>query len=148
MHTGNTFLYIFIKRVADGMIALKIIGLVFTILIVINFVSAIPAITNRYFSEKTVGSDDAITAFKFEDTKPNVYYFIYDEYGGYENLQRYYDYDNGSFYDDLKAAGVNVSYSSRNTAFCKHPYSVRLPYKHPIYINDCTESYEFILCSK
>ena len=24
-------------------------------------------------------------------------------------------YDNGSFYDDLKAAGVNVSYSSRNT---------------------------------
>ena len=108
-------LYIFIKRVADGMIALKIIGLVFTILIVINFVSAIPAITNRYFSEKTVGSDDDITAFKFEDTKPNVYYFIYDEYGGYENLQRYYDYDNGSFYDDLKAAGVNVSYSSRNT---------------------------------
>ena len=68
-------LYIFIKKVADGMIALKIIGLVFTILIVINFVSAIPAITNRYFSEKTVGSDDAITAFKFEDTKPNVYYF-------------------------------------------------------------------------
>ena len=67
-------LYIFIKRVADGMIALKIIGLVFTILIVINFVSAIPAITNRYFSEKTVGSDDAITAFKFEDTKPNVSY--------------------------------------------------------------------------
>lgn len=34
------------------MIALKIIGLVFTILIVINFVSAIPTITNRYFSEK------------------------------------------------------------------------------------------------
>ena len=31
-------LRVFIKKVADGMIALKIIGLVFTILIVINFV--------------------------------------------------------------------------------------------------------------
>ena len=108
-------LRVFIKKVADGMIALKIIGLVFTILIVINFVSAIPAITNRYFSENVVENDDSITAFKFEEAKPNVYYFIYDEYGGYENLERYYDYDNEAFYDTLKGAGMNVSYSSRNT---------------------------------
>ena len=108
-------LRVFIKKVADGMIALKIIGLVFTILIVIHFVSAIPAITNRYFSENVVENDDSITDFKFEEAKPNVYYFIYDEYGGYENLERYYDYDNEDFYDTLKNAGMNVSYSSRNT---------------------------------
>ena len=65
-------LRVFIKKVADGMIALKIIGLVFTILIVINFVSAIPAITNRYFSENVVENDDSITGVNVSYSSRNT----------------------------------------------------------------------------
>lgn len=48
-------------------------------------------------------------------SRPNVYYFILDEYGGKENLLRYYDYDNSGFLQDLEKKGFSVSYTSRNT---------------------------------
>ena len=47
-------------------------------------------------------------------THPNVYLFLFDEYSGPEALQRYCDYDNSAFYDDLEAIGFNVSTTSHN----------------------------------
>lgn len=46
---------------------------------------------------------------------PNVYYFIVDEYGGPENLSRYYDFDNREFTEFLTAHDFNISQTSKNT---------------------------------
>lgn len=52
---------------------------------------------------------------EFRTPGPNVYYFIFDEYGGYDNLQNYYDFDNCDFLEALESRGFSVSYHSRNT---------------------------------
>lgn len=51
----------------------------------------------------------------FGDSQPNVYYFLFDEYGGFDNLQNYYNYDNSSFLSELEDRGFSVAYHSRNT---------------------------------
>ncbi len=48
----------------------------------------------------------------------NVYYMIFDEYGGSENLIHYYDYDNEAFLGELEERGFSVSLASRNTESC------------------------------
>lgn len=88
-----------------------IILIVFSGLILFNVVSAIPSIIK-------INSDDRIEA-QTEITKgtieanSNVYYFLFDEYGGYENLLRYTGYDNTPFYDSLENLGFNVSKNTR-----------------------------------
>lgn len=86
-------------------------SIVFSGLILFNGVSAIPAMTEK-------NSDDRIEtqtelAKGTIKANANVYYFIFDEYGGYENLLRYTGFDNISFYEDLKDLGFNVSKNSR-----------------------------------
>lgn len=49
---------------------------------------------------------------------PNVYYYIYDEYGGPENLRYFYDYDSSEFYRELEQRGFNCSPDSYNTESC------------------------------
>lgn len=45
---------------------------------------------------------------------PNFYYFIFDEFAGYDNIQRYCNYDNQLFFDGLKELGFSVSLRSSN----------------------------------
>ena len=45
---------------------------------------------------------------------PNVYLMIFDEYGGSENLEHYYNYDNTSFLKLLSDKGFNISKDSYN----------------------------------
>lgn len=45
---------------------------------------------------------------------PNVYLLIFDEYGGYECLKKYCNYDNSSFYKSLESLGFNTSPLSYN----------------------------------
>ncbi|MCR4788455.1 MAG: hypothetical protein K5888_07710 [Lachnospiraceae bacterium] len=45
---------------------------------------------------------------------PNVYLMIFDEYGGSENLEHYYGFDNSKFLSDMQELGFNVSYNSYN----------------------------------
>ena len=51
--------------------------------------------------------------------RPNVYFFLYDGYGGVENLQHYYDYDNEPFMKELEDRGFSVSRTSHNTESLK-----------------------------
>lgn len=51
----------------------------------------------------------------FGDNRPNVYYFLFDEYGGYDNLRNYYAFDNSPFLETLEDKGFSVAYHSRNT---------------------------------
>lgn len=52
---------------------------------------------------------------KFNENRPNVYYFLFDEYGGYDNLLHYYDFDNSAFLSALEDKGFSVAYHSHNT---------------------------------
>lgn len=64
-------------------------------------------------SERKESRIDENTQFTTEE-RPNVYFFLMDEYGGYENLLKYYDYDNSAFLDQLSALGFQVSTTSHN----------------------------------
>lgn len=88
-------------------------GIVFGILIVYNFAIAIPSIMDK-MDREVLAYDESITKAEFTH-KPNVYFLIYDEYGGVDGLKRYYDYDNEEFLGTLENLGVNISRTSHNT---------------------------------
>ena|GEM_PF-3210635 len=46
--------------------------------------------------------------------KPNIYYFIFDEYSNFDVLETYFQYDNYAFADFLEAHNFTVSYDSYN----------------------------------
>ncbi|MFA5675935.1 MAG: hypothetical protein WDA65_05350 [Christensenellales bacterium] len=46
---------------------------------------------------------------------PNVYFFILDEYGTFDIVEKYYGYDNKVFYDFLTMQGFNISRESYST---------------------------------
>lgn len=93
-----------------------IIILTFSVLLIMDYVIAIPKIVNKYkiLSERndTYNSKEYVSSENVSGT--NIYYVLLDEYGGQENLKEYYDYDNQSFYDSMLERKFNVSYSSRN----------------------------------
>lgn len=95
----------------EGKVCL-ILGMCFSILIAINLIIAIPDIVSKITYTKTEG--DTLTT-EFTEEKPDVYYFIYDEYAGQQGLQRYYEYDNQEFLGELRKLGFNISDTSYNT---------------------------------
>ena len=52
------------------------------------------------------------------ERRPNVYFYLYDEYSGPESLQYYYGFDNSAFYDQLEQRGFDCSGNSYNTESC------------------------------
>ncbi len=93
-------------------------------MIAINTIQAIPAILSSHEVQKEmmrgVPDDENPNTqveqdVQFGDNRPNVYYFLFDEYGGYDNLKHYYDFDNSAFLDELKNRGFSVSLHSHNT---------------------------------
>lgn len=62
-------------------------------------------------------------ALSFSGEKRNVYYMIFDEYGGSENLMHFYGYDNEAFLTGLEDRGFQVSRTSKNT---ESPWTVTL----------------------
>lgn len=93
-----------------------IVGLTFSALIVVNAVPAIPVIIHKMFIEvdksEILSSIDSIELDTEE--KPNIYYMIFDEYGGRRNLNEFFAYDNHDFLEFLAAYNFNISDTSRN----------------------------------
>ncbi len=46
--------------------------------------------------------------------RPNIYWILPDEYAGYDQLNKYYHYDNSPFFDELRERGFTVSEHSYN----------------------------------
>lgn len=88
-----------------------IIAIVCGCLVVFNGLMAIPKVIEERKTEKSV--DVKQYAVNRENTN-NVYYYIFDEYGGYENLKHYYNYDNSPFYDYLIDEGFSISKNTHN----------------------------------
>ncbi len=110
-----------IKKKPDLRTGCLLLLIGFGAMTLVNSVMIVPALITKHrihqeFSgsatpEKYVISD---TVFPKPD-RPNVYWFMFDEYGGYENLLHYYNYDNSEFLEDLEDRGFTISNTSRNT---------------------------------
>ena len=122
---GGTVLLLlsfFIKKKVKSTIEIcSIIGIVFGGLIVFNFIVASPkivkrieAVRNQQNNQQIENSDLANRTFTSQE-RPNVYYVVLDEYAGFENIARYYDFDNKEFEEFLINESYNISYTSHNT---------------------------------
>lgn len=92
-----------------------LIGLVYFTLLMLVIIPAIPNIV-KYSSNKsssTSSTDDTITSSTLNADKPNFYYFIFDEYGGYENIKEFLGFED-ELYDDLSDLKINYSKTSHN----------------------------------
>ena len=96
------------------------------VLLVMDFIPAAPHMKEKLVSQlpsaqsgeivtdTPVVSDPVQNLEETESNHPNVYLMIFDEYGGYENLIHYYDYDNSEFLSSLEEMGFNISNNSYN----------------------------------
>ena len=89
-----------------------IIALTFGVLTVMSAIMAVPKLIQAA-SYNDLSSDES-AEIKLNGEKRNVYYLLFDEYGGEENLLYYYGFDNSAFYEELEARGFSVSRTSRN----------------------------------
>jgi len=89
-----------------------ILSILFAALTVIHIIPAIPTIYEliTFDPPEAELSDTA-----FQGDKPNVYLFLVDEYGGGENMRRYYDFDNEEFLSFLEENRFNISDSTKNS---------------------------------
>ena len=105
-------LLVLVKKIkGDFETANQVIAFVLAGLIIFNFVTTIPVIMNM---NKKVKKVEVEQFAKDRSYKENIYYLIFDEYGGIENLKYYFDYDNSDFYKYLEGEGFSVSYGSHN----------------------------------
>jgi hypothetical protein len=97
----------------------KIILVVFAGLILYNGIITIPTSLKRATQEiqnnnqSTTEQNDLPINIESKEL-PNVYYFIFDEYAGYDGILRYCDYDNIEFYNSLENLGFFTSKHSIN----------------------------------
>lgn len=115
---GVILLAIFVllwRKKPDMRIPCVLIAIAFASVTLMNVIMNIQTIYKslRPMDPPVVLAED--TGIEFTQDKVNVYYFMFDEYAGYENLLHYYDYDNNPFLNELEEKGFTVSRSSRNT---------------------------------
>lgn len=93
-----------------------LLSLLFGAMSLVSFLTAIPKLLATASDSKTT-EEQSITEI-IETDKPNVYYLLFDEYGGDENLMTYFGFDNSAFYKALEERGFSISRSSYNTESC------------------------------
>lgn len=93
-----------------------IVLIAFSALILVNAIPAIPTIYHKLTVEiEKPQILDTIDDKNIDRSElPNIYYLVFDEYGGSENLEAYFDYDNSEFLASLAEKNFNISYNSRN----------------------------------
>lgn len=91
----------------------QLFAICFSCLILFNFVCALPTMIRKVSFQKQINT---ITEKEgsLSSSLPNVYYFIFDEYGGTECLDRYYNFDNSGFLNQLRSKNFSVSDNSIN----------------------------------
>lgn len=102
-----------LKKKPDMRTPCILVLIAFSSMMLINMIMAIPTMLKK---ESNPRPEIVPTEITFEsEERPNVYYFLFDEYGGYENLLYYYDFDNSEFLTSLEERGFSVARESRNT---------------------------------
>lgn len=113
-------LILFLRKKPDLRTGCLLVLIAFGSMIVVHTIQAVPAMLQSHkvrqeFAQAPPQDSGAPEAVQFGDSRPNVYYFLFDEYGGYDNLSHYYGFDNSAFLDALSDRGFSLSYHSRNT---------------------------------
>lgn len=110
------------KKKPNMTVPCGLICLMFGAMILVNGLMAAPtiiaAVTSRHPSVAFRMADQS-----FSGEQRNVYYMIFDEYGGPVNLDHYFGYDNEEFLTALEDRGFSVSRTSKNT---ESPWTVTL----------------------
>lgn len=102
------------REVASGLNTIFLIT--FLSLIIVNALTAFPVIIHKM----TIRVDKPVILSSIDEKlldteeRPNIYFMIFDEYGGEKNLEKYFEYDNQEFMTVLADYGFNISYSGRN----------------------------------
>ena len=92
-----------------------VLSILFGVLTVVQIIPAAPTLWKQLTFHRQESTIDPETVdFQTED-RPNFYYFLVDEYGGSENLERYYDFDNHEFLSYLQDHSFNISGTTKNT---------------------------------
>lgn len=92
-----------------------VLSILFGALTVVQIIPAAPTLWKQLtFQRQESTIDPENVEFQTED-RPNVYYFLVDEYGGSENLERYYDFENHEFLSYLRDHDFNISGTTKNT---------------------------------
>ncbi len=104
------------KRKPNMQVGCILLALMFGAMSLVSFFTAIP----KLIATASDGADvpDVSVAEITQRDKPNVYYLLFDEYGGDENLMTYFGFDNAEFYEALEARGFTVSHSTYNAESC------------------------------
>lgn len=107
-----------LRKKPDMRVGCLLVLIAFGSMIFMNVIFMVPTMLRMHQEMPDRGPDPGPQQeikVEFGENRPNVYYFIFDEYGGYENLLYYYDYDNSPFLEELEDRGFSVARESRNT---------------------------------
>ncbi len=111
-------LILFLKKKPNMTAGCGIIALTFGALCFVSGMIAAPKLISGTTQPPPADAPEEIRSARFTGKQRNFYYLLFDEYGGTENLNTYFGYDNSAFYEALKERGFSVSETSRNTESC------------------------------
>lgn len=101
-----------------------LIALMFGVMTIMGGITAVPTLISAATSHRQpTEMEQDLAGREFHGEKRNVYYMIFDEYGGPENLEHYFGFDNEEFLTALEDRGFDVSRTSKNT---ESPWTVTL----------------------
>ncbi len=80
------------------------------VILLINFITAVPGIYRRRTADTFTAGGTAQT----DRILPNLYFIILDEYASFQELEKYYDYNNSEFREFLETNHFSISDSSFN----------------------------------
>jgi hypothetical protein len=121
----------------------KIICIVFMGLILVNTVSASPVIANKINQKKISQLDNNENLSNYQitnETNPNIYLLIFDEYASFNMIKKCYDYDNSQFASFLNSKGFTVSMNSHNESLITSTVTTNLVNLEYIVDNTTLES--------
>lgn len=112
--------YLIYKKVPTKALrfAHRLLAGLFAGLIVLNGFFAIPGIMRRA-SAKGI-EDGMLVSAGAQQKQSNFYYFLFDEYAGFDMIKKYYHYDNSGFAQSLEAIGFNVGQNNYNESHATH----------------------------
>ena len=105
-----------LRKKSDMTVGCTLVSLAFGAMMVMNLIIAVPRLVAVASHEKP--QENAQAEVVFAGDKRNVYYLLFDEYGGDENLMTYFGFDNSDFYAELEKRGFSVSHTTYNAESC------------------------------
>ena len=116
--------------------------IVFGLLIIFNFLQAIPKFVSFYNTKDTSLQNSEMSEYLNSEVPadlPNIYWLIFDEYSNFDVLEKYFDYNNYEFASFLEKNNFTVSYNSINES--QQTMTILSNYVYLDYITDDSVAY-------